>query len=234
MPLSQAEKRRVWTPACEKREREHLRSAYQALDDCFEAHGYRPLEGQTWGANCRPVTGGSGYSIHSYFGSGRFVFWTGVAVQLAVAVDVNSLANPYGKKLVTNMPRAMIDAILAIRTKSGEQVWQWGGYFSGNKDAMHFEIACSPTDLATGIDPATVTQGDDDMDPKIVEAIQRIDKRTENMEDWSARFVTVILQQIKNAVDADDVDGGPGQLSAETVDAIAKRVLDEQAARLKT
>ena len=43
------------------------------------------------------------------------------------------------------------DEILAIRTKNGKQVWRWGGHYTTNRDAMHYEIVCTPADLATGI-----------------------------------------------------------------------------------
>jgi hypothetical protein len=38
-------------------------------------------------------------------------------------------------------------------------VWRWGGDYAGNKDAMHFEIVCSPADLEAGVDPVTVPGG---------------------------------------------------------------------------
>jgi len=65
-------------------------------------------------------------------------------------------SNPYGKRLVTDMPAALPRDVCRIRTMNGRQVWNWGGYWSGNKDAMHYEIVCTPADLATGIDPRTV------------------------------------------------------------------------------
>lgn len=48
-------------------------------------------------------------------------------------------------------------AVLAIRTNNGKRVWRWLGYPIG--DTMHFEPNCSPADIATGIDPATVPEG---------------------------------------------------------------------------
>lgn len=65
-------------------------------------------------------------------------------------------SNPYGAHLVTNMPLAMIQAICGIRTNSGAQVWNWGGNWHGNKDAMHFEIVCTPGDLLSGINQRTI------------------------------------------------------------------------------
>ena len=40
--------------------------------------------------------------------------------------------------------------------KNGKTVFRWGGDYSRTKDTMHYEIICSPSDLATGIDPATI------------------------------------------------------------------------------
>lgn len=80
-------------------------------------------------------------------------------IAIAIAVDINWQSNPYGSRLVTDMPRNMIEDILAIRTRNGKQVWGWGGNYRRNKDAMHLELVCSPADLATGIDPASVRGG---------------------------------------------------------------------------
>lgn len=166
--------RDVWAPACKLRPF-HLfhfwngvrvtidgrcAEAYQALNAILRAWNYAPKEGQTWGYNCRKITGGSGYSLHAY----------------GIAVDINSLANPYGARLVTDMPPGMVAQIKAVRTKGGHRVFGWGGDYGRNKDAMHFEVVASPAELATGIEPAatvaaTVTptpqQEDDDLtDPE--------------------------------------------------------------------
>jgi len=115
-------------------------SAFLALSACLRAHDYRTRRADTGAYNCRRITGGSGYSLHAY----------------GIAADLNWSTNPYGKRLVTDMPPAMRDAIKAIRTRGGHLVFRWGGDYSGNKDAMHFEVVASPAELATGIDPNTV------------------------------------------------------------------------------
>jgi hypothetical protein len=152
--LSQTALRAAWTPACgtSKRVRVPLHGrgsvlvrgacyhATVALSKCLERHGYRTRAADTGGYVCRPVTGGGAYSLHAY----------------AIAIDINWISNPYGPTLKTDMPRAMVRDIKAIRTNNGKQVWTWGGDWRGNKDAMHFEIGCSPKDLATGINPRTV------------------------------------------------------------------------------
>lgn len=114
--------------------------AFRSLNAVLVKHGYVTRRADTGGYNCRRVTGGSGWSPHA----------------VAAAVDINWTTNPYGRKLVTDMPAAMVAEILAIRTNSGEQVFRWGGNYSTNKDAMHWEIICSRADLLTGIKPSTV------------------------------------------------------------------------------
>jgi hypothetical protein len=169
---STAELRRVWAPACRLTPARRLvfwtgvpvtidgraSRAFAALDAIMQRHLYRPRAGQTWGYNCRRITGGTGYSLHAY----------------GIAVDVNSLANPYGRRLVTDMPTAMIDQVRALRTNGGHPVLRWGGDYSGNKDAMHFEVVASPAELATGIAGPIRTAAldpnppDDDRSPDVI------------------------------------------------------------------
>lgn len=142
--------REWWAPAC-KANAADLTPAYQALDAQFKKHNYRPRSGVTGAFNCRQITGGTNFSLHAYDPDGFFTFWSGVRVTKALAVDVNWDTNPYGPVLKTDMPMAMIEDIESIKTKNGKQVFRWGGRYSGNKDAMHFEIIVSPEDLKTGI-----------------------------------------------------------------------------------
>lgn len=154
MALSTSQLRWAWYPAC--RNRHDFLPAYRALDACLRRWSYRPSTG-TGAANCRRITGGTGYSLHSYFGTAAFTFWNGYRIPLmALAVDINPSRNPYSTRLITDMPRPMIDAIMRLRTNSGHQVWGWGGYYARVKDAMHFEIVCTPAQLRTGINPRTV------------------------------------------------------------------------------
>lgn len=155
MALSTSQLRVLWSPACRAKGDVYL-AAYAALDACMRAHNYRPRAADTGAYNCRTITGGSGYSLHAYGPASRFRFWSGVEIATSLAVDINWQTNPYGPRLVTDMPRAMIDAIYRVRTRNGKQVFRWGGYYTVNKDAMHFEIVVSPADLATGIDPSSL------------------------------------------------------------------------------
>lgn len=173
MTLSTSALRTAWAPACQPKGDVFL-DAYRALDAVFQAHDYQPSAPDCGAYNCRKITGGTGYSLHSYGPGDRFTFWTGVTISTALAVDINWRDNPYGPNLVTDMPRAMVDDVLRIRTRNGQQVWRWGGDYRTNKDAMHFEIVCGPRDLGTGIDQTTVAGStpaptpppEDDMTPE--------------------------------------------------------------------
>lgn len=147
--------RSAWAPACAAHPGT-MSAAYRALDDMFRKWNYKPRAGVTGSYNCRRITGGTGYSLHAFLDGDKFTFFTGVSVAMAAAVDVNYDKNPYGPNLVTDMPRGMIDEIQAIRTGNGVQVWGWGGYYSGNKDAMHFELHCTAADLRSGVRGATL------------------------------------------------------------------------------
>jgi hypothetical protein len=114
--------------------------AVRALDAALKLHDYRTRRVDTGAYNCRRITNGQGWSLHAY----------------GTAVDLNWQSNPYGPRLITDMPPAMVADIKSVRTRNGKRVWRWGGDYSGNKDAMHFEIVCHPNDLATGIDPNTI------------------------------------------------------------------------------
>lgn len=146
--LNTSQLRSSWAPACTGpfvtinlygEGRVSVRSAVipaiKALNEILATHKYKTRKADTGAYNCRRITGGSGYSLHAY----------------GIAVDINWTTNPYGKTLKTDMPPAMVKAIKALRTNSGKQVFGWGGDYKGNKDAMHFEIVCSPNDLASGI-----------------------------------------------------------------------------------
>lgn len=158
-PLTTAQARTAWGPACAT-SRTTVRfftgvqvtidprvvPAFAALDQALERHGYRPRPGVTGAYVCRRITGGTGYSLHAY----------------GTAVDINWDTNPYTTgRLVTDMPSAMVAEITGMRTNSGAPVWGWGGAYRSIKDAMHYEIVCSPDDLATGIKGGTATLTDD-------------------------------------------------------------------------
>lgn len=116
--------------------------AVDVLFDCFRRHCYSARSGVTGAYNCRKITGGSQLSKHAY----------------GIAIDVNWDTNPYSRKFITDMPKAMTDEVQSITTIDGVRVWRWGGDWDNNPgtphrfyDTMHFEIIASPQELSRGI-----------------------------------------------------------------------------------
>lgn len=151
--LGTTDLRRAWSPACrgpwltitlfggaKVSVRPMIGDATLALNAVLVAFGYPAHADETGAFVCRPITGGGGYSLHAY----------------GIAIDINWRTNLYGRRLVTDMPLAMVNAICAIRTNNGKQVWGAGRFYDGNIDAMHFEIVCTPADIRTGINTGTV------------------------------------------------------------------------------
>lgn len=83
------------------------------LDD-LEAQGYQI--NSLGGYNMRNKAGGGGISQHAY----------------GNAIDINPYANPFGRRLVTDMPPN-------IRDLARKWNLRWGGDWNSVKDAMHFE-----------------------------------------------------------------------------------------------
>jgi hypothetical protein len=220
--------RNAWAPACSGKGGVFI-PAYRALDECLRRWRYAPRRADTGAYNCRRITGGSGYSLHSYGPGDRFRFWNGVTIPTALAVDINWLTNPYGRRLRTDMPPGMVTAIEAIRTIDGVQVWRWGGRYRENKDAMHFEIICSPRELARGIrrqgppppppppkEPFTVAQYEE-----IIRRLDAIDARCRKLEtqhgDW-LEPTTVRVRELKEALEpGGDIDKNRGEPTTKRV-----------------
>ena len=143
--------------------------AWQALYSVMAAHGYHIRLDDTDSYNCRNIKGTKTRSLHAF----------------GIALDVNWHTNPWrdhaGRRAVkyserdtqearavdvkhgradTDMTPEMIAAVNAIRTRNGQQVFEWGGDWNTVKDAMHFEIALTPKELGAGIDWNTVEQPD--------------------------------------------------------------------------
>jgi D-alanyl-D-alanine carboxypeptidase len=70
-----------------------------------------------WGYSCRCISGSNTASNHSW----------------GLALDINAPSNPYTSPLVTDMPSWMPD----LWNLYG---WRWGGDYSGDQDAMHYEF----------------------------------------------------------------------------------------------
>jgi len=151
--------------------------AWRALESVLQYHDYRIRPSDTDSYNCRQITGGTGLSLHSY----------------GIALDVNWTTNPYRRtpdkrkvrfsdkltqaeramdvkhdKADTDMTPQMISDVLAIKTRSGKRVFEWGGNWSNAKDTMHFELDVTPEDLASGIDWTSVKIPPGEVVPEVV------------------------------------------------------------------
>lgn len=139
--------------------------AWKACAAVLASHGYAIRTPDTDSYNCRAITGGTEKSLHSYgialdinwqtnpfidHEGERDVRFSGKATQAERALDVkHALAD-------TDMTQAMVADVLAIRTKGGKAVFEWGGSWRSVKDCMHFELDLGPDDLTPGIDWSTV------------------------------------------------------------------------------
>lgn len=118
------------------------RPAFESLGRVMFAHKYKVNKGDTGAYNLRVIAGTNRLSNHSW----------------GLAVDVNWSKNPYGPKLITDMPKAMVQDILSIKTRNGKKIFRWGGNYTRKKDAMHFEVMVTPADLATGVIEPDITK----------------------------------------------------------------------------
>jgi hypothetical protein len=118
-----------------------VKNAMLALGHVLQSYGYLVRIAGCF--NCRPNTSNSSIPSNHSWGT---------------AIDINPDTNPYSpksvNKLITDMPKEMIRKIESIKTKGygGVQVFRWGGKYVTVKDAMHFEVIATPTELDTGID----------------------------------------------------------------------------------
>jgi hypothetical protein len=143
--------------------------AWEALAAVLQQHDYKIRTADTDSYNCRNIKGSNEKTLHSF----------------GIALDLNWTTNPFKDHVGSRPPRfsdkdtqdgraddvrlgladtdmtqAMIADILAIRTASGQQVFEWGGNWLTVKDAMHFEIDVAPADLESPINSTTVAGGD--------------------------------------------------------------------------
>lgn len=152
---------------------------WRAVEAIFAKYRYPIRRADTGAYNCRQITGGSGYSLHAY----------------GIAVDVNWQSNPYGPNLVTDMPPGAIREIEALRV-DGQPVVRWGGRYSGNKDAMHFEVIVPPAVASRfTYDQGGLTVAEID---QLIEVIQRQGELTRTkIEQTAERVITTVQNQGK-------------------------------------
>ncbi len=191
---STSEMRAAWAPACDSGGMETISFGdagarvtvdrltvpiWRAVEAIFAKYRYTIRRSDTGAYNCRQITGGSGYSLHAY----------------GIAVDVNWQSNPYGPNLVTNMPAGAIREIEALNV-NGQPVVRWGGRYSGNKDAMHFEVIVPPTVAIRFQAPQeglTVAEID-----QLIDVIQRQGELTrQKLEASTNKIITAVQNQGK-------------------------------------
>ena len=191
---STSEMRAAWAPACDSGGMETISFGdagarvtvdrltvpiWRAVEAIFAKYRYTIRRSDTGAYNCRQITGGSGYSLHAY----------------GIAVDVNWQSNPYGPNLVTNMPAGAIREIEALNV-NGQPVLRWGGRYSGNKDAMHFEVIVPPTVAIRFQAPQeglTVAEID-----QLIDVIQRQGELTrQKLEASTNKIITAVQNQGK-------------------------------------
>ncbi|MEO3810375.1 M15 family metallopeptidase [Sphaerisporangium sp. B11E5] len=104
--------------------------------DAYNASDFDSIDADNTSAfNCRQVTGGSGWSKHSY----------------GKAIDLNprenpwvepdgSVAHPNAERFATRPLRkpGVVNAGDRVVDLFAEHGWEWGGYFNGAKDYQHF------------------------------------------------------------------------------------------------
>lgn len=132
-----------WYPGIKDRILAVEEPLWRALGAIFLAYGYVPRDADTGAYNCRPITGGTRPSPHSW----------------PTAEDVNWKTNPYIKTptlrtvrwgVDTDMPAAMVAEIESI-TASGVRAFEWGGRWRTIKDPMHYENRVTPAEIGGGV-----------------------------------------------------------------------------------
>ena len=111
-----------------------FRPVTDAMSYLMRKHDYMPTDGN-WGGNRRKVRGGNTWSTHAFL----------------CAVDTHAPQNPMSRSFVTDMPPALIEDWLSIRTVDGsERAVLWGGFWR-TADAMHVNANVEPAALAGGV-----------------------------------------------------------------------------------
>ncbi len=195
---STSEMRAAWAPACDSGGMQTIDFGnagaritidritvpiWRAVESILAKYRYTIRRADTGAYNCRQITGGSGYSLHAY----------------GIAVDINWQSNPYSSRLITDMPPGAIREIEALNV-AGRPVLRWGGRYSGNKDAMHFEVIVPPSVAAR-----FTYQGEDelaDAKDEIIASVQNQGKLGREVTQAQTTEIDRKLKQLEDRLKA--------------------------------
>jgi hypothetical protein len=163
--------------------------AVEAMEQTLVANGYENPTDYIGSYMKRPISGTDLWSWHSYGG----------AIDLDYGGDTDGDGDPtIDKNPHIHRPIASEDsgfgvqwqilehqvrAVEAIRTNNDKKVWRWLGWSIG--DTMHFEPACKPDDIETGIKEDTVDLG------RQIQYVKEDDSGME-VEYWQVRMIEAI------------------------------------------
>lgn len=157
-----------------------------AMGAIMLAYKYKVPTSYTGSYNCRSITGGSSWSGHAW----------------PVAKDVNAKTNPYKRTptlrtirwgIETDMPAAMVREIESI-TANGIRALGWGGRWRTIKDAMHYQIRVTLSEIAAGVyaprgfykgGGSPPTNGDDEMSLSNGDEGNAVGKHQEGLIAWN-------------------------------------------------
>ena len=138
-----------------------LLDSFVGLASVFLAHNY-PFEEMAGGTvSCRNITGAKATAIERQIREQK-AYATSLHAH-GLATDINPSRNRYrrvsgliqwGRQ--TDMSKAMVRDVEAIKTKAGKRALEWGGRWTNSKDPMHFENDLTRAELDAGINRTTI------------------------------------------------------------------------------
>ena len=168
------------------------RPAVEAMEQALIATGYENPCDYIGSYSKRPVAGTLYWSWHSYGGAIDLDYGgDNPASPDHPGVDRNPHLHrriPWGDPgfgVEFQLTEPQVKKVLAIRTVNGKPVWRWLGTSIG--DTMHFEPACTPDDIKTGIEEDTMDLG------RQMQYVKEGDSGME-VEYWQVRIIEAVKQ----------------------------------------
>ena len=146
--------------------------AYKALERALKSEGYDA--DAVWSYVCRNIVSSGLPSLHGY----------------GIAIDIDWNQNPQtigGDPFSGKLKKNHVDAVMAIKVANGNNLFWWGGYWTGITmvDRMHFQLDVTPQE-ATTINWATVPGGGSTTPPKEDDDLAYMSK--EAQEYWQETY----------------------------------------------